>query len=586
MKTELNELIEAIKNRGSHVLIVSGNVYDHISFGPQTFADLRELIVTLTSKKFTQCLSYDLFSGINVIRGDENAIVKAMGLRQEKSKESDDAVMKMLQQAQMTSGSSNFPSDPMAVFLCFDRFFEKTDKPAALIIDYAETVIPGQANAPTRQADQMLSIALTKWSRNQKMRANGHLIVLIVRHKEELGEMLLDRCFETARIRFPKPSESERYDLLAARDCKPPEARILAKATAGLSAKEIVNSIDGSKKKSLNEAVEDVFRLKQTILKDEYGDLLEIMQPKMGFESIGGLEKQIAKLKETAKAVRDGNSSLAPQGILFMGPPGTGKTVLAEAFAKEAGLNFVRPLDIKSKWVGESERRMSRFLNALKDLAPVVVFIDEFDQNQSQRGSFDGDSGTSRGLFKKMLEIMSDTSLRGKVLWIMATNRPDLIDPAMKRPGRCDLRIPFLSPSVKQLELICQAAFHQYPDMKTEIMRWKTYAEKCEGYSGADMIEIIRRAWERANIQNRNKITNDDMLWACEDYKPQIIDRPMVCLMSLLALIECSSKSLLPDDWGEAVADNIEELTGSRPKTIGDLSSAIVKKALNSPNTN
>jgi len=248
---------------------------------------------------------------------------------------------------------------------------------------------------------------------------------------------------------------------------------------------------------------------------------------------------------------------------LFVGPPGTGKTVLAEAFAKDAGVNFVRPLDIKSMWVGESEKRMSRFLNALRDLSPVVVFIDEFDQNQGQRGGFDGDSGVSRNLFKKMLEIMSDTSQRGKILWIFASNRPDLIDAAMKRPGRCDLRIPFLPPDQKMLSLICKAAFKQYTDMKSAIADFSPLVEKhwekqdgfsgLDGYNGADMVEVIRRAWVFANESNRDAITEADFEAAVFDYRPQTPDKFEIATMTALAIQECSSKRLLPDGYKEVL---------------------------------
>lgn len=250
-----------------------------------------------------------------------------------------------------------------------------------------------------------------------------------------------------------------------------------------------------------------------------------------------------------------GYTTLVPQGILFSGPPGTGKTIVAEAFAKEAGVNFVKPMDIQTMWLGESEKRMTKFMDAIKDLTPVVVFIDEFDQNQSSRGAFEGDSGVGRRLFKKMLEIMSDTSLRGKILWIFATNRPDLIDSAIKRPGRCDLIIPFLPPDKHQLALICQAAFKQYPEMKSKVKNWNPYARRCEGYSGAQIIEVIRRAWERANDMGRKFIEDKDMVWAYNDYQPQIQQNSDIERMTLLSLMECSSRDLRPENWKKVVKD-------------------------------
>ncbi len=251
-----------------------------------------------------------------------------------------------------------------------------------------------------------------------------------------------------------------------------------------------------------------------------------------------------AKLRsDLIKGSRDSSSTITDLRSTF------------NAFAKEAGVNFVKPMDIQTMWLGESEKRMTKFMDAIKDLTPLVVFIDEFDQNQSSRGAFEGDSGVGRRLFKKTLEIMSDISLRGKILWIFATNRPDLIDSAIKRPGRCDLIIPFLPPDKHQLALICKAAFKQYPEMKSKIKNWTPYANQCEGYSGAQMVEVIRRGWERANDMGRHSIENEDMTWAYHDYQPQIQQNSDIERMTLLSLMECSSRDLRPENWKKVIKD-------------------------------
>jgi hypothetical protein len=120
------------------------------------------------------------------------------------------------------------------------------------------------------------------------------------------------------------------------------------------------------------------------------------------------------------------------------GPAGTGKTAMAEAVAKEAGINCVilNPARIFGKYVGDTERNLDRALYAILAMAPVLVFIDEIDQSVSRGAS--GDSGVSNRFFKRLMEFMSDTSHRGKVVFLAASNRPDLMDPALRRPGRFD----------------------------------------------------------------------------------------------------------------------------------------------------
>lgn len=556
MREVIDNLVSTIRRRKGHLFIVSGNIYDSLKYGSQKFPVFTDFLVTLTEKKLTQCLYYDLFSGIKIVRGNEERI-KQVGLAtgEDKNKKDPNAALIMaLKQARNSVSASKLPVSPPEVFSFFDRILEKTKNPTLIIVDYADSIIPAGLQNLNQLTDKVLSIALIKWSKNRIIREKGHLIFLITRRAGDLDELILDRSFEAVQFRIPKPDEELRKSFFIEKRFETKEALILSRASSGLSLRELEALVDKDFRSiNLNDRLDHVFSLKQKVLKDEYSDILDMITPRNGFEAIGGLEKAIAKLKRIASYMREGRTSLVSQGILFMGPPGTGKTVLAEALAKEAGLNFVKPLDIKMMWVGESERRMTRFLDAIKDLAPVVVFIDEFDQNQSQRGGFEGDSGVSRSLFKKMLEIMSDTSLRGRVLWILATNRPDLIDAAIKRPGRCDLRIPFLPPDQEQLALICEAAFYQYPDIKTEVKNWKPHIKCCNGYNGADMIEVIRRAWERAAENSRKAFTNQDMSWALKDYRPQSLDRTQISRMTTLALIECSSRSLIPDNWQEVL---------------------------------
>ena len=577
MNGVINDFIDIVRDTKSHVVVVHGNVYDHMYSNDHLFSNFQDFLVTLTEGKFPYCVTYDLFHGMRVVRGSEQMLSKRLGLTSEEKKgNADMELIKALKQAKMVgSSTSQFPVNPLEVFGCMDTFFTSTLQPeeknvwrTVFIIDSADAIFPASLQNTNRQSERVLSVALTSWSRNHTIRDNGHLIVLITRRASDLDETICDRSFESVQIRIPKPNEEERIAFFSTKaEAIPllmPIVKTLGKITAGLSLKEL-GTVVQDPTQELDEIIQSIFVVKRRILKEEYGDILEVITPERGFEALGGLEKPIAKLKRLAKAMREGSTTLVSQGILFMGSPGTGKTVLAEAFAKEAGLSVVKPLDIKSMWLGESERRMSRFIDAIKDLAPVVVFIDEFDQNQGQRGGFDGDSGTSRSLYKKMLEVMSDTSLRGKVLWILATNHPEFIDPAMKRPGRCDLRIPFLPPNEHQLSLICTAAFFQYPDMKHAISDWLLYTRLCHGYNGADMIEVVRRGWEHACEDGRECIEDEDMQWACDDYRPQVSDRIEIMRMSLLALAECSSKNLLPDNWKEVMQEYVEELTGKKP---------------------
>ncbi|HID87444.1 MAG TPA: AAA family ATPase, partial [Anaerolineae bacterium] len=171
-------------------------------------------------------------------------------------------------------------------------------------------------------------------------------------------------------------------------------------------------------------------------------------------------------------------------------------TAVAEAVAKESGINFVilNLARILGQWVGSSERNLEKALRAIESLQPTICFIDEIDQ-AVQRGTA-GDSGVSNRIFKRLLEFMSDTGHRGRVLFLAASNRPDLLDAALKRPGRFDKKIPFLIPDETEREAIFQVMLRKY-DLEAD-----TIPARCitatEGWTGAEIEAAVVKALEVA----------------------------------------------------------------------------------------
>ena len=149
-------------------------------------------------------------------------------------------------------------------------------------------------------------------------------------------------------------------------------------------------------------------------------------------------------------------------GILLCGPSGTGKTLLVNALAKASGFNCVK-IDmsrILGQYVGESEKNFKKCLLGAQSQQPVIVFVDEID-TAFRRGD-SGDSGVSRNIFSEFLQFTGNTNNRGKVIFIAATNRPDLIDPALKRAGRFDKKIPILLPDDNERGEIFRLIIQKY----------------------------------------------------------------------------------------------------------------------------
>lgn len=568
MNGEIENVISAIWSKDHQVVIVSGNIYDFVQFGSENqFPDLTSFFKEAGKEAFPHCLTYDLFSGVAIYRGDEQKIYQAAGLKNDGKDDENTQLLRALQ-GRRPANNSLFPAGPVEVFASFDHLLANATERTIILIEYAETVFCRDHYSPSNSSlAKLLNIALIKWARNGLIKEKGHLVVLLAKDVSGLDPLINDRCFNIKQIRIPKPDYETRIAWLKKSGGQSGSFSSVGQITAGLSLKEL-GRIMKKPVGSWPEVRDLVFATKKEILEEENGDILEVMKTQNGFSAIGGLVKPIRELRKIAEHMLAGRYSAVPQGILLVGPPGTGKTILAEAFAQAAGLNFIRPLDIKNMLVGESEKRMTRLLNAAIDQVPVGIFLDEIDQGQGRRDDFNGDSGVSRSLFKKLLTIMSDTSLRGKLLWIGASNRPDLLDPALKRPGRFDLIIPLL-PEPESLAAVCLAAFRQYRDMEHDIKDWQPYTQHCLSYTGAAMVEVVRRAWKQACDRNQPRIEPEDMEWAIKDFRPRLLDRYQNAWMTLLAIAECSSNDLLPDNYQEIVKNCQEILNNMAGERTG-----------------
>jgi transitional endoplasmic reticulum ATPase len=280
---------------------------------------------------------------------------------------------------------------------------------------------------------------------------------------------------------------------------------------------------------------------KRQAIEQQSKGILEELEPRYGFEVIGGLRHLVDYLRAVVTHLRERRLEAVPKGILLAGPPGTGKTLVAEALAKEAGFNLVRLGDVRSMWVGESERNLSHVLRVLLALEPVVVFVDEIDQALGARDrGLSGDSGVSARIFGRLLNFMGKNEHRGRVLWMAATNRPDLLDEAMIR--RFDRVFPFFVPGAAERDKILRALPAITGLTYTPDIDLRRPVERTQGLTGSALEMIARRA---AELASGAPVGEEDLLAAIADYKPNH-DPDTYLLQSLLALGAANLYSALP----------------------------------------
>jgi transitional endoplasmic reticulum ATPase len=228
--------------------------------------------------------------------------------------------------------------------------------------------------------------------------------------------------------------------------------------------------------------------------------------PKVSWADIGGLESIRKEIEEAFIPTEEKKSferlGIEPgKAILLYGPPGTGKTMIAKAVANESGANFISVSgpEIASKWMGESELAIRKIFKKAKQMAPSIIFFDEIDSIAPKRGS--GDSQAWERVVAQLLTAMDGIEGLNRVMIMAATNRPDMIDPALLRPGRIDRMILVGKPNIDARISILKVHTRRMPLRDVDLLE---IAKETDGYVGADLAALCREAGMLAYYENNN----------------------------------------------------------------------------------
>jgi transitional endoplasmic reticulum ATPase len=302
--------------------------------------------------------------------------------------------------------------------------------------------------------------------------------------------------------------------------------RFIKSGTVDLSkAEEIPVEILRNLKVTMSDFLEAMKFVRPTLMREVFVEV-----PEVRWSDIGGLEEVKQELREAVEwplkypEVFEKMGVRPPRGILLYGPPGTGKTLLAKAVATESGANFiaVRGPEVLSKWVGESERAVRKVFERARQVAPAVIFFDEIDSIATARGYRFDSSGVTDRIVNQMLTEMDGIQPLKNVVVIAATNRAELVDPALLRPGRFD-RIVYVPPpdlnARKEIFKVHLRKTPLAPDVDIDKL-----ASITEGYTGADIEAVVREA---AMLKLREKLEPGPVemkhfLKALEKVKPSL----------------------------------------------------------------
>lgn len=455
-----------------------------------------------------------------------------------------------------TRNNSNEPVAPIKILKGIDKLLRQGIIRCGIIIKYAEHLVPNSpGSGGLNQNEQVVVEELfNSWATDPVVSSNDNILCMFVR-EGHICESVREKI-RMIKVDLPGFEERKKFcELLLNKGneeqfAKPEENLLvdeISRLTSGLSYKGIEKLFRRgivSKDKKLTRTM--LKEAKKEEIRKMCGDLIEVFDTEAGFNCIAGMEYVKRYFSKLKLQLESGNGNDLVRAILMIGVPGVGKSFSVRAFANKLGFNCVALRNIRSMWVGESERNLERSFNAIEALAPTMVLVDEIDQALGQRG-MQGDAGTSQRMLARIWEFMAREDLRGKVIFIAASNRPDLLDPATV--DRFGVVIPFLLPTITEMKVmlpILANQLHLYLDENVDIdLIAKILVEKrISPRQTLDVLSMARVLSNDETLKNE-KISHESLLEASNSFQSNAnsieIER-----ITLEALRMTTFKQLLP----------------------------------------
>ena len=440
------------------------------------------------------------------------------------------------------------------------------NSPSIIFIDEIDSIAPKRDEVSGEVEKRIVSQLLTLMD---GMKSRGKVVVIAATNRPDSIDPALRRPGRFDReIEIGIPDDEGRLDILSIHTRGMPinkkvdlkqisktthgfvgaDLEVLAKEAAMRSLRRILPEIDLDEEKISSEILQKI-----QITSEDFRDALkevrpsalrevQVQIPDITWDDIGGLDELKEELREAVewpikhKEAFDYVDVQTPKGILLHGPPGTGKTLIAKALAKMTESNFIsiKGPELLSKWVGESEKGVREIFRKARQAAPCIIFLDEVDALVPRRGSGGSDSHVTESVVSQILTEIDGLEELHNVLIIGATNRLDIVDDALLRPGRFDRIIEVSNPDSKGRQHIFKIHTQKKP-LESDVNFIKL-VEMTDGFSGAEIGAIANRAaitalkrYVGGKSQNLKeiKISQQDLIDAIDKVKPRKKEAPI-----------------------------------------------------------
>jgi len=540
------EVIDLYESGASSQFILHGNISD-VMLIPGTaerghWGSPEDFIKRVLLTRFDVILTYDLGNGIRVDKGGDR-FSEWPAFRE-----------KALPSA---------PREAIHLLTHYLRFCanvsrihpEKTVR-VAIVIRHASLVIPS-SNRENVELNAMAS-QIRDWASDLQIVEQHCASFLLTENLNDLHYLVSENP-QSSQLQIPLPNTDELFRALELLASQYPTALSHfsgnlaqpAQALVGSTLQSIETRLQILEHRSKVLQSSDLVQLKKELVESDARGLIEFLKPDRDFEALYGQEFLKNWLRQDISLWNKGDLQALPMGYLFCGPVGTGKTYLVECLAGEAAVPVIKLKNFRDKWVGSTESNLEKIFRILDALGRCIVFVDEADQLLGRRNSGAGDSGVSGRVYGMMAERMSDSSLRGKTLWVLATSRPDLVEVDLKRPGRIDIKIPlFPTTTLDEAYLLIRSLAKR---------KNLSLPERCPKELGEKIPDLLTPGGAEALVVKLYRLIRtsdlppmDALLQILLNYQPPV-DMAIIHQQIQLAVAEATDLSFVPDRFKQSL---------------------------------
>jgi ATPase family associated with various cellular activities (AAA) len=442
-------------------------------------------------------------------------------------------------------------------------------KRIAVIIEFAEFVVPRGDAIQLGGPFAANTVKVLGWANDPAVVQSNIVTVLVSEGLHDLNSLIVENP-HAAALHVPLPNEADmlayvsalsttQFPDLAAKSDVPLET--LGTRLTGLSrvgARTAIALALGNDRRITSAWLAEI---KKDLIEREGQGLLDFVESPFTLDHVAGHDAVKTWLREDTELLKRGALRALPMGYLISGRIGTGKTFLVQCWAGELGIPCVVFKNFRDRWVGATESNLEKIFAILRALGQVVVFVDEADQAAGKREGGDGDSGLSGRVYSMLAKEMSDTRNRGRIIWVFATSRPDLLEVDLKRQGRLDVHIPLFPPETpheREALLLAIARKLKFPLAAGDL---PPFAEGVT-LGGNELEGVLVRALRvhelsAASPDAPKRPIKDVLVELLSEVRPNPHTRKLE-YMDLVAVKECTDVRFLPPRFRDLTPEQLE----------------------------